>query len=97
MYNCKIHRHKGELLVACCDSEHVGKTLSEGDMQLQVKEDFYGKGQASLEEIQDHLDNATIANILGDKIVGELVKNDFLEEGSVIKVCGVSHAQLMSI
>jgi len=66
-FRMKIYRVRGEVLVAVCDEDIVGKEFKEGDLKIEIKEDFYGKESYSEEEVKRALRQATIANISGRK------------------------------
>lgn len=64
-FRMKIYRVRGEVLVAVCDEDIVGKTFREKDLKIEVKEEFYGKESYDEEEVKRALRQATIANITG--------------------------------
>lgn len=89
--------HKGEHDVAAiCDKDLLGKTLSEGEIEVNVSEHFYGgeeKSEAEVKEIMKECDNL---NILGKESVELTIKLGVIEKENVIYVEGVPHAQRIS-
>jgi hypothetical protein len=95
MFSVKVHNHDGEVLVACCDRDILGKRLSSDDLEISVSPSFYGGKEASAEEAIELLKNASIANIIGDKIVRLALENGLIDQSGVRTVCGTKHAQLV--
>ena len=83
--------------MAGCDKEILGKTLTEGDFEVKVNERFYGGEVVNAEELLDRIKEATIINIIGDRIVGIAVEKGFVEEEKIKNVCGVKHAQIITV
>jgi len=93
MFSLKVYETGGERLVAVCDKELLGTTHSEGELTLDVKESFYGGGEASGEEVIECLRSASIANLVGSDVVALAVNDGLLSEGNLLNISGVPHAQ----
>lgn len=90
-----IYQKKGEVLVAACDEELLGKTFKEGRLKLEVKEAFY---KGSLKELPDAvrlIGNSDVANLVGRRIVGAVVEEGIADSRAVISIAGVPHLQIM--
>ena len=87
-----ILRSAGGTVVAACDKEVLGRTFSEGDLQLEVKEDFYC---GELKDLLAVLRDATMANFSGNRVVGYAVSQGLIDEKSVLVIGGIKHAQLV--
>ncbi len=96
MFCYKIHKSEKDVILAVCDAELAGKTLSEGKLRLQVKEQFYCNAQSG-EEVVKLFEMATIINLVGEKIVVLAEKKGWLEMKNTIKINGVPHAQIIKI
>ncbi|ELZ77063.1 DUF424 family protein [Haloferax larsenii] len=86
------------LLVSVCDPDCIGETYSEGDVSLDVTEDFYGGDEAEpadSEAVVDSLTRATVANIVGERAVGVAIDAGLVDEETVLEVDGTLHAQLL--
>lgn len=92
----KIFRVSGEFMVAICDEDVLGLNVKTDDgIVLNVNEEFY-KGQlVSLEEGIEILKKATIANIVGERIVKKAIEEGLIHKDSVVYVLGVPHAQIV--
>jgi len=91
----KVYRVKGEILVAVCDSDIVGKTFREGELRIEVKEGFYGDSEFNEEEVKNALKKATIANITGKRAVNLAIKIGVIDERNVLKIGDCLHAQMV--
>lgn len=95
MYYMKVHRSQGEAIVAICDKELQGNTYEEDDLQISVREGFYGDMTASEDDILSAVEKATIVNVVGNRIVDLLSSRKLLNEDNVVTVGGVKHAQIV--
>ena len=94
MIYVKIYRTQGEVLLAACDEELLGKTFREGELKLEVKERFY-KGDLVEEDALEHLlEEATIANLTGERCVSKAIELGYVDENRVLYIEGVPHAQM---
>lgn len=84
-----------ELIVAICDSELIGKKFNEGRLTIDIKGSFYGNTKVSLEYGLERLKKATIANIVGEKIVNAAISEGLIPRESVIFIDGIPHAQVI--
>jgi uncharacterized protein len=94
MFSVKVHRVGGEVLVACCDDELLDKKLSEGDINIHISRRFYGGEKVDADGLSKALTEATVANLMGDAVVGLAIEKGLVEESGVVEVCGIKHAQL---
>ncbi|MDD3492772.1 MAG: DUF424 family protein [Candidatus Thermoplasmatota archaeon] len=82
-----------DLMVAACDRELLGQTLSDGDVELVVLEDFYCSVYGDVELLTRHLERATIANLVGERCVACGMQMGLIEEEKVLNIANVPHAQ----
>ncbi len=94
-FRMKIYRVKGEVIVAVCDEEIVGKTFREKDLKIEVKEEFYGKESYDEEDVKRALRQATIANITGKNAVKLAISIGIIDENKVLKIGECWHAQMV--
>ena len=93
----KVFRHREGVVLAICDPELIGKKFREGKRKLEVSAKFY-KGQlVSVEEAINMIAKADIINIVGVKVIGELLKRKIIPEDAVISIGGVPHIQLIKV
>jgi len=97
MFYLKVHDLPGEVLVAVCDKDLLGKRLCDGDLKLEVSDRFYGGDLVDEGAVFSALEKASIANIIGNVIVGKALERSLISCLGVIEVGGVKHAQIVSL
>ncbi|ASI98127.1 DUF424 domain-containing protein [Thermococcus celer] len=97
MIYVKIYRVQGEVLLAACDEELLGKTFREGELKLEVKERFYRGELVDEDALEDLLNEATIANLTGERCVRKAMELGYVDEGRVLWIQGVPHAQMAKL
>lgn len=95
MITLRVFRQRGEVLLAACDKELVGRIMREGDLKLEVCPAFYEGEDADEEMLLNRLRNASIANLVGERTVGIAIKHELVDEGCVVRIEGVPHVQLV--
>ena len=93
----KQYDTEGQLLVAVCDKEIIGRKFHEGELTLKVEADFYKGSDASENEVKEALLFATIANIAGEKAIACAVECGCVDPDTVIFIEGIPHAQMVRI
>jgi uncharacterized protein len=93
----KIYKNGEHVLVAACDKEVLGKTLKHGKAVVEISRAFYEGEYVSEEELQKALEEATTANLFGEKTVKFALKCGLIDQGSVIIIDGVPHAQIFRV
>lgn len=86
-----------EVLVAACDAEILGKVFEEDDLCLEVNKEFYCGDAMSLEECSTILVQATILNVVGQKIVKKAVELGLVNPSNILKVGETVHAQMVRL
>ncbi len=94
-FRMKIYRVGGEVLVAVCDEEIVGREFKEGDLRIKISEEFYGKEKYEEEEVKRALRQATIANISGERAVKLAISIGIVDESRILKIGECWHAQMV--
>ncbi len=90
----KVYTQGRERLVAACDADILGKKFRSGELVLDVSESFYHGDDVDEEALVNWLRLATVANLSGKEVVGIAVRNGFVDEGCVLEIGGVPHAQM---
>lgn len=92
----KVHHSKtGEVVVAVCDEELLGKSLKvvEG-LTVEVSKSFYGGVLVEEKDLQNYLKQGTIINLLGEFIVDYALNHGMIVEKAVMRIDGVPHVQI---
>jgi uncharacterized protein len=95
----RVHRVRSEFVVAACDADLVGRDLPVGDRGRTVKisSQFYGERRVTREELLWALERATIANLLGEKVLKLAAEGGFVSPEGTGALGGVPHAEIFSI
>jgi len=89
--------HKGlNKVVAICDKNLIGKTFSDGNIEIKIGEYFYGGNVKSEEEVDEIMKNYDNLNIVGKESVGLAIKSGVIDKEKVIFIKKVPHAQTIS-
>jgi len=97
MITLRMYRQRGEVVLAACDKELMGKTFREGELKLDVCSSFYEGEDANEEVLLNRLKGATIANLVGEKTVAIATKHGLVDEDCVLRIGGVPHVQLVKM
>ena len=93
VYMSTQETHDGHYIVAMCDEPLLGKTLIEGNVKFNVSREFYGEELVDVKTCVEHLNKATIANMVGSTSVKTAMKAGFVHEQAVAYIEGHPHAQ----
>lgn len=93
----KKYDTEGQLIVAVCDKNIIGKKFREGELALKLDECFYKGDEASEKEVKEALSCATIANIAGEKSIACAVECGSIDPDAIIFIEGIPHAQMVQI
>lgn len=93
----KLRKIGGNVLLAICDADVLGKTLREGKIVFCVKEDFYKGARVTVDEAVDMIANSTIVNMVGKNIVQKAMEKGYVHPEAVLKIEGVPHAQILKL
>lgn len=93
----KLKKVNRNVLLAICDCEVLGKTLREGKIVFQVKDEFYNGGRVSLEEAIGMIENSTIVNMVGKKCVEKAIEQGYVHPDAVLNIEGIPHAQIVKL
>ena len=93
----KIRISGKETLVSICDKEILGKKFKEGRLRIHVNEAFYKGDLVPVEEAIKKLEDATIANLVGENTISLAIKEGYVNKDSVIYIQGVPHVQIVKI
>ncbi len=91
---------KGDVVLAMCDDDLLGKKIRDSKLGLEVtaSEQFYGEKLVDNEaDAVKFMGSCSIGNILGKRIVALAEKNGFVTKENVLSIGGVPHAQFVKL
>lgn len=94
----KIHKNQqGQIILAICDNNLLGKKFTQGDLQLDLTGNFYKGEDKTEQEILKLIDNAYILNIVGKECIEFALKHKLIEKQNIITIDGIPHAQCVIV
>jgi hypothetical protein len=90
-----LKKDGGNVLLAICDCEVLGRTLREGKIVFHVKDEFYNGGKVSVEEAVGMIENSTIVNMVGRNCVERAIEKGYVHPEAVLRIEGIPHAQII--
>lgn len=93
----KVTKHRKHVVVAACDESLLGKTLQDGRLRFEISASFYKGDKVEIGEAVKCLREATIANIVGKRIVDRAIREGLVHPEGIIEISGVPHAQIVRL
>ena len=91
----KIHNRNEIETVACCDEDLLNKVIDEGNLRIEISDNFFGGNLIDLDEAINILKQASYFNIVGDIIINKAVNSKILTKEGVRKINGIPMAMKM--
>ncbi|HZT34436.1 MAG TPA: DUF424 family protein, partial [Nitrososphaera sp.] len=79
----------GSLMVDICDLELIGSKLEQDGLAIDLTEAYFKQQVIAQQEAGELLKKCAIANLVGDKIVGQALSMKLAKEASVKRISGV--------
>lgn len=96
----KLHKTEKGTILAACDAELIGKVLTHGDIELNLKKhaDFYKGEKVGEHEVAEALEREFDSiNFVGKKVVNVVVKSGLVGQNDVMYIKNVPYIQIYSI
>lgn len=91
----KVHERGKEVLVAICDEELLGKTITVGDIVIEVKPEFYRGERVEVSRIHEYIERGTVINLIGNNVVKEAAKRNKILMDAAVEFNGILHVQIV--
>lgn len=88
----KIHKAEKRKIISICDDNLVGKKFEDEDLQLDVSKYFYKGEKMKYEDVMKEIKGADSLNIVGEESIRFALKNNLIEEESIIRIKKIPHA-----
>jgi hypothetical protein len=92
-----VRKQGNQTILATCDCDICGKTLRDGKIVFEVREEFYKGIKVTSEEAIELCKHSTIVNMIGKRIVNQAIKAGLVHPQAILKINGVPHAQIVKI
>lgn len=80
---------KDTTLINICDEDLIGKTLSEGKLQMHISRDYFGGQLVNAFEALKMMKESSIINLAGEQAVGIALSNKMGAKEAVRVIQGV--------
>ncbi len=91
----KVHVRNDMETIACCDEELLNKVFKEGNLRIEISEQFFGGNLIDLEDAILILRKAECFNIVGETIIKKAIEDKLLPKEGVRYINGVPMALKM--
>lgn len=88
----KKHVTSGSCILAICDNNLLGKTIKEGNKEMEISKQFY-EGTETKEDVLASIREGAIFNIVGDESIKFALQNTIITKDNIKKIGGVPYAQ----
>lgn len=95
MIAIKTYTQGKDVLVAACDTDLLDKTFEEKEICLTITKEFYDDLRGDEELLKKYLARATIANLVGPRVINCTLKLGLIAKENILKIDGVPHAQFL--
>jgi hypothetical protein len=92
-----VRKQGNQTILATCDCGICGKTLKDGKIVFEVREEFYKGMRVTIEEAIELCKQSTIVNMVGKYIVNQAVKAGLVHPEAIIEINGIPHAQIVKM
>ncbi|MDD1719049.1 MAG: DUF424 domain-containing protein [Methanoregulaceae archaeon] len=93
-----MHRSPdGNEVVAVCDRELIGTTITHGKLSVRITKEFYGETVASEDEVRKALEQGSNINLMGRRTVDLAVRMGIIDASCCMLIGTVPHAQIVSL
>ncbi len=91
----KIHHFNSTETVACCDEELLNQVFKEGNLRIEISNQFFGGNVIKLEEAIEILKEASFFNIVGENIIKKAIDYKILSKNGFQYINGIPMALKM--
>lgn len=85
----RMSEYQGNKLVNICDEELVGKTVTEGRLQVHLSQEFYSGEKVGMGEALRLIRTSAIVNLAGRRVVALAIENQIGASQAIREIDGV--------
>lgn len=87
----RVVEYEGQLMVNACEADLLGRVLVEGSLKVEISPAFYKGGLSlTLSEAIELIKKASIVNLVGNRLVVEVLRLGLAHPRAVRKIDGVA-------
>ncbi|MHA1488865.1 MAG: DUF424 family protein [Promethearchaeota archaeon] len=91
----KIHHFNSMETVACCDEELLNQVFKEGNLRIEISDQFFGGNLIKLEKAIEILKEVSFFNIVGENIIKKAIDYKILSKNGFRYINGIPMALKM--
>jgi hypothetical protein len=95
MISIKVYKQGDDIVIGACDEHLLGKKFRDGKFQIDVAKHFYDGERIDKKTLERFLEDATIANLVGEETVKCAIKLGLINPECILRIKGVPHAQMI--
>ncbi|MEM0473251.1 MAG: DUF424 family protein [Candidatus Aenigmatarchaeota archaeon] len=95
MFWAKVHRIKDHIVAAICDEELIDEKIDFDGVEFHINRKFYGGEIVDDKKVLKIMENSTIGNLVGKKIIDIALEKKYIANENIILISGVPHAQFI--
>lgn len=95
MISVKVYAKDGEVLLAACDEELLGRTLRSDGIRFTVSRTFYHSETVDAGRLREMMSASTSMNLVGRETVAAAREMGLVSEDGIMRIEGVEHAQVV--
>ncbi len=88
-FSVKVSDYQRNSMLNICDEELLGTTVTQGDLNMDIAESYYGERIVGEPEARKLLEGASIINMVGEKAVSLSIEMGIGSESGVKTISGV--------
>ena len=85
----KLQNYQQNKMLNICDAELLGKNIVEGDLTMNISENYYGEKFVEKEEAEDLLKTSSIINMVGENTVSLSINLGIGNENGIKMISGI--------
>lgn len=88
-FSAKVTTYQKNIMLNICDSEFLGKTITDGELDMHISESYYGDKLVDKDEAKTLLQKASIINMVGNEIISMSVELGIGSKSGIKLISGV--------
>jgi len=85
----KLQNYQQNKMLNICDADLLGKNIVEGELTMNISENYYGEKFVEKEEAEDLLKTSSIINMVGENTVSLSIDLGIGNENGIKTISGV--------
>ena len=88
-FSVRVTDYQKNMMLNICDSELLGQTIVEGELNMNISKNYYGEKLVEKEEAANLLKQSSIINMVGKETVSLSVQLGIGSENGIKMISGV--------